>query len=98
VAYRINPKGGIVQIRTNPLSIYSTFKFQGYVPWLLKTRKVRIIRLNNGRRMVVRAESFDKNTIEPYNEKATKLLHETWQKTAIVYGPVIVINPEDWST
>lgn len=90
MAYRINPKGGIVPVRPGPTSSFS-YK---YLSFLLKA-PIRLVKLSDGRKMAVRAESFERNTKEPYNEKATKLLHETWQKTAIVYGPVIVINPED---
>ena len=98
MAYRINPSGGIVQIKINPESIYSSFGRSDFVEFLLKVRSVRIIRLNDGSKMVVRPESFLKKTKEEYNEKATKLLHDkSWQKTAIIKGPVIVVFPEDWN-
>lgn len=97
MAYRINPSGGIVQVKLNPESKYSSFKRDDFIEFLLKVREVRVIKLDDGSRMVVRPLSFKKKTNEEYNEKATKLLHDkSWQKTAIVRGPAIIILPEDW--
>lgn len=99
MAYRINWNGGIIPIRTNPNKPGSSFKDRNFVQFLLKTRNIRFIRLRNRGRMVVREESLMTDTVEPYNRKATKLLHEqSNQLTAIVHGPVIVIHSEDWNT
>jgi hypothetical protein len=100
MAYRINVKGGIIPVRLNPLSEYSSFKDPRFIPFLLKVRKgeIRVIRLNDDSRILVRADSFNKRTDEIYNERATKLLHDkSNQKTAIIKGPVIVMLPEDWN-
>lgn len=97
LAYRINVNGGIVQVRPDPSKPYSSFNEPSFIPFLLKVRAIKVIKLRDGTRMIVRPDSFKKNTEEKYNEKATKLLHEqSWQKTAVIYGPVIVMNPEDW--
>jgi hypothetical protein len=96
VAYRINVGGGIVQIKQGH-SKYSSFKDSDYVAFLLKTRELKVIKLNDGRRMVVRTISLMQETEELYNEKATKLLHEqSNQKGAVIHGPVIVVYPNDW--
>lgn len=99
MAYRINVGGGIVPIRLSD-SIYSSFTDRNFVSFLLKVRNkdVRLIRLINGDRIAVRAQSFAVKTDELYNEKATKLLHEmSYQKTAVIKGPAIVIKVEDWN-
>lgn len=99
MAYRINPSGGIVQIKLNPESIYSSFGRSDFVEFLLKVRSVRIIKLDDGSKLIVRPDSFLKKTKEEFNEKATKLLHDkSWQKTAVIRGPAIVVLPEDWKT
>jgi hypothetical protein len=98
LAHRINPNGGLVHIKTNPNSIYSSFKHPDYLGFLLKVhRAVSVIKLNDGSSMVVRDISLLKDTKEEYNEKATKLLHEkSNQKSAIVYGPAIIVEKGDW--
>jgi len=99
LAYRINVNGGIVPIKLNPASVYSSFKRQDFIEYLLKVRKVRVIKLNDGSRMVVREDSFSITTRELFNEKATKLLHEkSEQLSAIIKGPVVIVFPEDWKT
>jgi hypothetical protein len=99
MAYRINPEGGIVAVKTNPSSEYSSFDHPDYLGFLLKVhREIRIINLNDGSKMVVRERSLFRDTDEKYNDKATKLLHQkSYQKSAVIHGPVIVVLKEDWN-
>lgn len=99
MAFRIKEDGGIIQVRLNPLSSHSSFKHPDYLSYLLKVNRyeIRIIRLNDGR-MVVRSESFDVKTSEKFNAAATKYLHEhSNQKSAIIFGPAIVVTNKDWN-